>query len=173
MTGALREATARLAVAGVENALQEARWMVELARREAAPQERLEAMLRQREAGVPFQYAVGSTEFYCIELEVGPGVLIPRPETELLVEEALRLLKDAPAGTSTLTVEDSSVIGKYILLGMYNTTPELQIFVQPEAEGAVKPEAGLSYGEGVSTVTVTCFVAVLVQEPSVAVAVTV
>ena len=35
------------------------------------------------------------------------------------------------------------------------TTPELQIFVQPEAEGAVKPEAGLSYGEDVSTVTIT------------------
>ena len=35
------------------------------------------------------------------------------------------------------------------------TTPELQIFAQPEAEGSVKPEAGLSYGEDVGTVTIT------------------
>ena len=95
-------AAARLKAAGVENAVQEARWMVELAWRDAAPQERLEEMLRRREAGVPFQYAVGSTEFYCVELEVGPGVLIPRPETELLVEEALKVLKAAPAGTRVL-----------------------------------------------------------------------
>ncbi len=56
----------------------------------------------------------------------------------------------------TISVSDLSTT--YTIIGfptVYNTTPELQIFVQPEAEGAVKPEAGLSYGEGVSTVTVT------------------
>ena len=133
MTGALREATARLAAAGVENAAQEARWMVELARREATPQERLEAMLRQREAGVPFQYAVGSTEFYCIELEVGPGVLIQRPETELLVEEALRLLKDAPAGTRVLDLCTGSAA---IPLAMAAERPDLDytaVDLSPEA----------------------------------------
>ncbi len=56
----------------------------------------------------------------------------------------------------TISVPDLSTT--YTIIGfptLYNTTPELQIFVQPEAEGAVKPEAGLSYGEDVSTVTIT------------------
>lgn len=56
------------------------------------------AWVERRAAGEPFQYIVGRQEFYGLEFEVGPEVLIPRPETELLVEEALKLLKgsDAP-----------------------------------------------------------------------------
>lgn len=65
------------------------------------------AWVERRAAGEPFQYIVGRQEFYGLEFEVGPGVLIPRPETELLVEEALKLLKgsDGPllcdVGTGT------------------------------------------------------------------------
>lgn len=56
------------------------------------------AWVERRAAGEPFQYIVGRQEFYGLEFEVDPGVLIPRPETELLVEESLKLLKgsDAP-----------------------------------------------------------------------------
>ena len=95
-----------LRAAGVENADQEARWMLELARRECATDAeqtaRLEDWLRRRTAGEPFQYVVGSVEFYAVELAVGPGVLIPRPETELLVERALHLLAETPPGTPIL-----------------------------------------------------------------------
>lgn len=95
-----------LRAAGVENADQEARWMLELARRECATDAeqtaRLEDWLRRRTAGEPFQYVVGSVEFYAVELAVGPGVLIPRPETELLAERALHLLAETPPGTPIL-----------------------------------------------------------------------
>lgn len=49
-------------------------------------------LLEQRRNGVPIAYLVGWKEFYSRRLLVTPHVLIPRPETELMVEEAIRLL---------------------------------------------------------------------------------
>lgn len=46
-------------------------------------------LVSRRVLGVPIAYILGKKGFHNIELEVGPGVLIPRPETELLVEIAL------------------------------------------------------------------------------------
>jgi release factor glutamine methyltransferase len=53
--------------------------------------ERYREALRQRALGVPLQYIVGYTEFFGREFRVTPAVLIPRPDTETLVEEALRV----------------------------------------------------------------------------------
>jgi release factor glutamine methyltransferase len=50
--------------------------------------------IRRRAAGEPLQYITGRQEFYGLDFEVGPSVLIPRPETELLVETALELTRD-------------------------------------------------------------------------------
>ena len=52
-------------------------------------------LIKRRLAGEPVAYLVGQREFFSLPLHVTPAVLIPRPETELLVEEALRLLKIA------------------------------------------------------------------------------
>ncbi len=49
------------------------------------------SLVARREAGEPIQYITGSSEFFGLPFSVGPGVLIPRPETEHLVEEVLRL----------------------------------------------------------------------------------
>jgi release factor glutamine methyltransferase len=48
--------------------------------------------IRRHAAREPVQYITGHQEFWSLELEVNPAVLIPRPETELLVENALSLL---------------------------------------------------------------------------------
>jgi release factor glutamine methyltransferase len=55
------------------------------------------ASVARRAAGEPLQYITGRQWFYGLEFEVTPDVLIPRPETELLVEAALELLQDAPS----------------------------------------------------------------------------
>lgn len=49
------------------------------------------ALARRRRAGEPVAYILGRREFYSLELAVDPAVLIPRPETELLVDLALEL----------------------------------------------------------------------------------
>ena len=59
-------------------------------------------LVARRGKGEPMAYILGEREFYGLNFMVSPEVLIPRPETELLIEEALRLFtKDAP-----LTVAD-------------------------------------------------------------------
>ena len=52
----------------------------------------LEGLIRRRGSGEPLQYILGHQEFWSIDLKVDPRVLIPRPETERLVEEALSIL---------------------------------------------------------------------------------
>jgi len=54
--------------------------------------EDLQPVLTRRERGEPIAYIVGRQEFWSMPLQVSPAVLIPRPETELLVERALELV---------------------------------------------------------------------------------
>ena len=55
-------------------------------------QKQFHEMKLRRDAGEPVQYIVGFTEFMGLRMEVGPGVLIPRPETEVLVDLVLQQL---------------------------------------------------------------------------------
>jgi len=50
-------------------------------------------MVDRRAAGEPLQYITGRQEFFGLDFEVTPDVLIPRPETELIVEEAIRIVQ--------------------------------------------------------------------------------
>ncbi|MBS3824159.1 MAG: peptide chain release factor N(5)-glutamine methyltransferase [Wenzhouxiangellaceae bacterium] len=75
-------------------ALQRPRaWLIahDDARLEDPDVERIDALVRKRAAGIPFAHLSGAREFYGREFRVGPAVLIPRPETEHLVEWALAL----------------------------------------------------------------------------------
>jgi release factor glutamine methyltransferase len=100
---ALHEATEALQAAGIEDARLEAevllRYTLNLDRAHlyACLQEDLSAgdqavfhtLLARRLAHEPTAYIVGQREFYGLDLETAPAALIPRPETELLVQEAL------------------------------------------------------------------------------------
>ena len=55
-------------------------------------------LVRQRLTGRPLQYITGAAGFRLLDLQVDERVLVPRPETEILVEEALGFLGDRPAG---------------------------------------------------------------------------
>lgn len=58
-----------------------------------AEQKRFAGLLQRRAAHEPFQYITGRQEFFRLDFEVTPDVLIPRPETELIVEAALEILR--------------------------------------------------------------------------------
>ena len=101
----LRAATVRLRQAGIETAQLDAQLIaahvlgVDRGRLltgpgELAPQSavRMENLLARRLAREPLAYIVGHKEFFSLDFEVDPAVLIPRPETELLVEAALHAL---------------------------------------------------------------------------------
>lgn len=64
-----------------------------------AQQKRFFELIKRRTHGEPLQYILGKQEFYKLDFEVNQSVLIPRPETELLVEAALEILrkKQSPA----------------------------------------------------------------------------
>lgn len=58
--------------------------------------ESLETAIRQLQAGVPLPYVLGHWEFFGLDFLVTPEVLIPRPETELLIETALNWVRTHP-----------------------------------------------------------------------------
>lgn len=59
---------------------------------------RINRLVKRRAAGEPLQYIIGHVEFLGLEIRVGKGVLIPRPETEMLVEEAIKTVKSKASG---------------------------------------------------------------------------
>ena len=72
---------------------------------EPARRAEFEAAVDRRAAGVPLQHITGRVGFGTVELAVGPGVFIPRPETELIVEWALRRLP-SPQRRAPLRIVD-------------------------------------------------------------------
>ncbi len=71
-------------------------------------QDQLKARLSQLKKGEPFPYVLGRWEFFGLELEVTPDVLIPRPETELLVEKAITWLQRNPTRTHAADIGTGS-----------------------------------------------------------------
>ena len=104
----LAKSTAILSESGVENSANEARWIFETAFEcgrdyavlygesdaDSVKAERFAEMIKCRCEGVPVQYVIGEWDFYGETFRVGEGVLIPRPETEMLVDFALDYLSD-------------------------------------------------------------------------------
>lgn len=66
------------------------------------------SLLARLEEGEPLPYLTGKQEFYGLEFEVSSAVLIPRPETELLVESALNWLKNHPMARRAVDIGSGS-----------------------------------------------------------------
>ena len=85
-----------------------------------------EALIDRRLRHEPAAYLMGRREFYGLELFVAPGVLIPRQETETIVEEALRLLK--ARGTGPVSIADIGCGCGAIAIALAVNAPEATIY---------------------------------------------
>ncbi len=141
----LRAAAQRLADAGIEAARVDAellaghvlgvgRGRLPLARFDADSLTRFERLVQARATRTPLQYLTGSAPFRRLDIPVAPGVFIPRPETELLVEWGLSVL---PRTGTPLVVDLCSGSGA-IALAVADERPGTRVVaVEQDAAGAL------------------------------------
>jgi release factor glutamine methyltransferase len=121
--GARLDASVLLAhVLGVERA-----WLYTYPERDVSPEEqrRFLALVERRAHGEPVAYLVGHKEFYGLDFVVDQRVLIPRPETELLVEAALAIIRSRLADGHAPLVADIGTGSGAIPIALAVTEPRL------------------------------------------------
>ncbi len=138
---ALRSSTEYLEKAGIEDAFADS----EILALHAAGADRLEAymenpeipkgtlakirrLVKRRAKGEPVQYIVGHIEFLGLKIHVGKGVLIPRPETELLVEEAIKTAGRGGVTPPLLRILDLCTGSGCIALAIAKSFPDADVY---------------------------------------------
>lgn len=97
-------------------------------------------MIKKRADGMPVAYLVGHREFYSLEFAVTAAVLIPRPETETLVMEALRRLKPLPAAR-VLDIGTGSGAIAVVIAKQHKTAHVTAVDVSPAALAVARANA--------------------------------
>jgi release factor glutamine methyltransferase len=131
---------------------QEARWVLEevvgkerlaagAVELSAAERLEVEELIRRRLAGLPLAYVLGHWSFRTLELVVDERVLVPRPETEVVVEVALRELRRLGAGRTEWLVADlgtgSGAIALSVAVEAGSRAHRLEVWAGDLDEGAL------------------------------------
>lgn len=142
----LHEAARRLLDVGAAGSLDEARLEVELLYAEAAgldraqvlaagadepdpiALDRFEALLARRLGHEPLAYILGRRECYGMTFEVARGVLIPRPETETLIEATLAAIRDHPRARRLVRVADVGTGSGAVALAVARHVPSARVY---------------------------------------------
>ena len=151
----LHETAGQLLATGAADDLDEARLEVELLYGEAAgleraqviaasglpaepePLARFEGLLRRLLAHEPLAYILGRREFYGLTFEVGPGALIPRPETETLVEATLAAVREHPNARRLVRVADVGTGSGAVALAVARHAPSAQVIATESSTAAL------------------------------------
>jgi release factor glutamine methyltransferase len=110
-------------------------------------QRRYEQALSERERGVPTQYITGHQEFWGMDFIVTPAVLIPRPETEHVIEAVLERVRvaQAPSPESSLRIVDVGTGSGCIALALAKELPRAEMYateISPAALEIARANAG-------------------------------
>lgn len=112
---------------------------------EPAELEGFREFVKRRARREPLQYILGTTEFWSLPFKVTPAVLIPRPDTEILVEEALKRADDAPS------ILDVGTGSGAIAVALAHELPAAQVVAvdcSPEALAVARGNATLNGVDG-------------------------
>ena len=95
--------------------------------------ERFRQFIERRALGEPLQYITGRQEFFGLDFEVTPDVLIPRPETELLIEAALKLL----GGAADVFICDVGTGSGCVAIALLHELPQAHAIAIDVSRGAL------------------------------------
>lgn len=104
-------------------------------------QHQLNLSLEQLEKGDPFPYVLGHWEFFGMEFDITPAVLIPRPETELLVEKAIAWLQGSPVRRTVADIGTGSGVIAVSIAANISDVYILATDISAEALGVAKNNA--------------------------------
>lgn len=113
---------------------------------------RIDGFVKRRSKREPLQYILGETEFYGLKINVGPGVFIPRPETELLVEEAIKKVTSEGKGSS-LSILDLCTGSGCVALALARKFPDAQVYGIDASEIAIEYARKNAETNGINNVT--------------------
>ncbi len=141
---ALKKAADILNAANIENAVNESRWIFEAVVENGReliyfhPEKDIDEKvfldkISERANGTPIQYVIGLWDFYGEAFEVGAGVLIPRPETEMLIEFAAENFRD-----KNITVVDLCSGSGCIGLTAARLLPNAKVYLVEKSPEAMK-----------------------------------
>ena len=98
--------------------------------------ERIDELLKRRSKKEPLQYILGYVDFYGLKIKVGKGVLIPRPETELLAEEAIKAVKRE--ALSVMRILDLCTGSGCLALALAREFPDAKVYGTDTSENAIR-----------------------------------
>ena len=100
--------------------------------------ERFEALLARRLAHEPLAYILGQREFYGLTFQVGEGALIPRPETETLVEAGLAAIRDHPRARRLVRSADIGTGSGAVAIAVARHAPQAKMFAVDASTAALQ-----------------------------------
>ncbi len=158
---ALQNASEQLEQAGLDDSRLEARlllayslnrstvWIFQNPEMPLAPEvdERLTSFIKQRLSGVPLAYLLGTREFYGRSFRVDARVLVPRPETETLLESALEFARDACVSNVVDVGTGSGILAISLALEL----PQARIWAVDRSSDALAVARQNAADQGVTT----------------------